>query len=269
MVVVKTLGAFFLRDLRTARSYRLSWWLDFSSGIFQIIMFYFLSRIVNLPQAEGTSGPAIDYFSFVVIGLALYNFLITGIGVFANSLRAEQTSGTLEMLLTLPSPPSLITFGVAAYGFTRSALTTLTMLTISAVFFDLRVTSDPLALLLAFVALVASVAMFAALGIVVAAFTIVFKQANSFVGIVTQSLGLISGVFYPIAVLPRPLQLIGELIPLTWALDVLRETLLWGEVPTTRVLILVLTSAATLPFAFVLFHLAVKRAKQEGSLAQY
>lgn len=269
MVVVRTLWAFFLRDLRTARSYRLAWWLELSSGSFQVITFYFLSRIVTLPQADGSSAQPDSYFDFVVIGLGIYNFLITGIGIFATSLRSEQTTGTMEVLLSLPTPPTLTMFGVAMYGFTRSLLMTLIMVSVAITFFGLRIVLDPLALLVAFVALVASIALFASLGIVIGAVTIVFKQASAFVGIVTQGIGLLSGVFFPVALLPEPLRLLGEAIPVTWALNVLRETLLLGEIPVVRVVILVTTSVAAIPVAFLVFNLAVRRARQDGSLAQY
>ena len=135
--------------------------------------------------------------------------------------------------------------------------------------FGLRFVHDPLALLTALVTLVASIALFASFGIVVGAFTIVFKQSSAFIGIVTQGIGLLSGVFFPVSLLPEPLRVLGEAIPVTWALNVLRETLLLGEIPIARVLVLLTSSVAALPVAFLLFNLAVRRARQDGSLAQY
>lgn len=117
--------------------------------------------------------------------------------------------------------------------------------------------------------LVASFALFASLGITIAAITIVLKQTGSLVGIVTQGIGLLSGTFYPIELLPRPLQVLGQLIPITWTLTVLRESLLLGVTPVGSFLALVLVSIIAMPVSFGLLRLAVNRARRDGSLAHY
>ena len=269
MDIARTLNAFLLRDWRAARSYRLAWVLGLWGSFFQLFLYFFLSRIVHAPALEVAAGRSVDYFAFVVVGLALYGFVTTGIGIFADSLRVEQTTGTLEVLFSLPTPPSLTIFGTAAYGYIWSLISTTVLLLVSMVFFGFRPVLDPTSLLASVLALVASLVLFASLGIVIGAFTLVFKKSGSFVSMVTQMLSLLSGVFFPIALLPRPLQWLSEAIPLTWALDVLRQTLLAGEVPVQRIAFLVGASFIAVPISLWIFRLSVLRARQDGSLALY
>jgi hypothetical protein len=76
-----------------------------------------------------------------------------------------------------------------------------------------------------------------------------------------------------LSVLPRWLQPISYLIPLTCSLiTARRRAILLGEglsALTTDLLPLVLFTAALLPLSFVPFRYAVRRAKIEGSLTQY
>ena len=269
MVIVRTLNAFLLRDWRTARSYRLAWALEVWGSIFQLAIFYFISRIVDTPALATAEGAPIDYFAFVVIGLALYNLLSTGIYVFSSSLRTEQTSGTLEVLLSMPTSPSLTILGTGTYGFAWSLVSSMIMITVAIGAFGLRLVLEPVALLAAFITLVASVALFASLGIVVGAFTLVFKRASGFIGLITQGLGLLSGVYFPTELLPRPLYLLGEAIPFTWALDLLRSALLTGDVDSSRIAILVGASVAGYPLALWIFRRAIQYARKAGSLGQY
>lgn len=83
---------------------------------------------------------------------------------------------------------------------------------------------------------------------------------------------LLSGVFYPVSVLPEWVQNFSALLPLTYALDAARLAVLQGySVHELRLDILVLLGfcAVLLPLALLSFKLAVKRAKIEGSLVQY
>jgi ABC-2 type transport system permease protein len=80
---------------------------------------------------------------------------------------------------------------------------------------------------------------------------------------------LISGIYYPLSVLPLPLHLVGQLSPLTYALSGIREALLRGagvaaEVPTIGVLLLM--GALLIPAAVGTFSLAERRAKRLGLL---
>jgi ABC-2 type transport system permease protein len=269
VAITRALGAFLLRDWRTTRSYRAQWGIQVFGALFQLAIYYYLSRIVDEPAITVGHNRTVDYFAFVVIGLGLYGFLTAGLGVFANSIRSEQNAGTLEVLLSVPTPPSVTLFGSGIYGFMWSLGTTTVMFGVAIVVFGLRPVLEPMVLLGATIALVASVALFVSLGIVAAAIALVYKRTLGFMELVTQGLALFGGVYFPIDLLPKPLEAVARAIPLTWSLDVLRQSLLAGEVDGSRILTLVMTSAILIPAAIWIFHRAVNRARKDGSLAHY
>ena len=80
---------------------------------------------------------------------------------------------------------------------------------------------------------------------------------------------LVSGVYYPLTVLPIPLQLAGYASPLTYALDGMRRSLLNGASLADvlpAVAILLAMGAVMIPAAVWVFSWAERRAKRLGLL---
>jgi ABC-2 type transport system permease protein len=80
---------------------------------------------------------------------------------------------------------------------------------------------------------------------------------------------LISGVYYPLSVLPLPLQIAGQLSPLTYTLEGIRNALLHGQplvqsLPTIGLLLLM--GVLMVPAALWIFSRAEVRAKRLGLL---
>ena len=80
---------------------------------------------------------------------------------------------------------------------------------------------------------------------------------------------LVSGVYYPLTVLPLPMQVAGAASPLTYALAGIRRSLLQGatvgdELPTIAVLIAM--GAVMIPVSVMVFTWAENRAKRLGLL---
>ena len=269
MDVVRILWAFVRRDYLTARSYRLAWVLGIADSVFQLAMFHYLSRMVEFPEVALGASREIDYFSFVVIGLALNTFLMTGIDLFSSSLESEQASGTLEVLFSLPTRPTLTLFGMGSFDLGWSFMTTSILMGLAVVIFGVQLVARPLALLAAACTLMLSLALYASLGIAIAACTLVFKRANALNGIIIQSLALLSGVYFPVDLLPQPVQWVSRVLPFAWTLDNLRRTLLLGEVSPMRLALLAAASVLMVPAALWLFGRALDLARRHGSLAQY
>jgi len=80
---------------------------------------------------------------------------------------------------------------------------------------------------------------------------------------------LVSGVYYPLTVLPWPLQVAGYVSPLTYALAGMRSSLLQGataagQLPTVAILLGM--GAVLIPLGFAVFTWAERRAKRLGLL---
>lgn len=271
----RTAAAFVRRDWAIARSYRLNLALELGSILFSLGMFFFLGRLVDRSgagrEAAGATAGALPhgYFAFAAVGQAVLRVVQVGTSSSASRLRTEQTTGTLETLLTSAAPTPLVVLATGAFDLLFAVASGIVTLAL-AVAFGMHLGATPAsAAAVLLVGLPGMVALFAALGVAVAAFVLVFKQGAALVGLTTSALALLCGVFFPVGTLPRPLGSLAELLPLTWVLDVLRAGLLDGRTDWAHLGLLLASAALLLPASLVLFGAAARVARRRGTLAQY
>ena len=269
MSTLRVIAAFIRRDFRIHTSYRLSFVLQMSTIFFFLALYYFLSKIVDEEQFAASQDLNADYFSYAAVGLALLSILQVGLSSFSQKMREEQTTGTFEALMASPTSPSLLVLASAVYDLLRSTAFAFVLLTTAVILFGLQLDTDPASLAVAAVALIGCLALFASLGVAVAACTVIFKQTTALAGMVVSGLALLSGVYFPTDVLPEALQKVAAIIPFTWGLDVVRAALLGGTVDTAQLVGLFGSAAVLLPFAVLGFTSSVRRARKTGTLAQY
>jgi ABC-2 type transport system permease protein len=262
-------AAFLRRDWAIARSYRLNFALNLFDSVVSLVLFFYLGQIVDQSELAAESQLSKGYFAFAVLGLALIRVIQTGVTSFALRIRQDQETGTLEALLVTPAPPSFVVLGSATYALLTATLSSLLMVVLAVLFFGLRLTLDYSHLLALLVAVPASLVLFVALGIAVAAFTVVFKQTASLMSFVTIGIAVFAGVYFPVSVLPSALEFFANVLPFTWSLDVFRAALLGGDVAITKLLLLTGFAFIAVPLSLALFRSAVNHARRAGSLAQY
>jgi ABC-2 type transport system permease protein len=263
------LGAFLRRDVAVQVSYRADLMLQLATIAFTLALFFYLGKLVDESTLVAEAGFDRGYFAFAAIGLALLRIVQTGLTSFAQRLRQEQTTGTLEALLATPARTSNVILFSAAYDLLRATLLAGVLILAAVLFFGLDLELGPATYLVAPVTLVFLLLLFASLGVLLAAFTIVFKQTTAILGLSVTALALLGGVYFPLELLPTPLQAVGEILPFTWGLDVMRDALLAGEVDAGRLTLLAVVSVAVLPVSLWVFSRALHRARRDGSLAQY
>jgi len=113
---------------------------------------------------------------------------------------------------------------------------------------------------------------YAAIGIISAAFIIVFKRGDPVNWVVSSLSILLGGVFFPYTVLPGWMQFFSRLLPMTWSLDGIRSALLKGAGFASlwrEFLALAVIAAILVPTSLTLFALAVRHARRVGSLVKY
>ncbi len=259
------LWAFLRRDFYTASTYRTTFALTGVSNATQLFFLFFLSRVV------GGSKPGLygSYFGFAVIGTSLIRILTQSMSGYAGRLQSDQATGTFEALMATPAPPWFTVMCGSAYQMLASTIfEVITVLVATA--FGLRFHVVPLGVPMAIAALALSVGLFSAIGIVIAAWAVMFKRgAIGIVSIVASVFTLLGGAMYPVSVLPPGIRALSHLVPMTWALNVLRGTLLGAQLPVGDLGLLLLGTAVTFPVAIWAFNQALDRARQGGTLGQY
>ncbi len=262
-------GAFLRRDLREALTYKLSFVSSAVSILLSSATFYFVAKLV--PDGVPALGPfGGDYFGFAVVGVAFASLL----GMFQEGLpavvRSAQISGTLEALLVTPASVPSILFGSSLYSLLVQTVRTALHLGVAAALFGLAFGRVNVPGLLAVGAL--TVLCFLSVGVLSASFILVYKSGNPFGWLLGTVSGLFGGVVFPVALLPAWLRWISSLLPVTYALDGMRKSLLasagFGEI-LPDVVALAVFDAVLLPVSLVAFRLAVRKAKKDGTLAQF
>lgn len=224
---MRLLLAFLRRDLQMALAYRLNALLLVSGGLFTLTLFYFLARTVGeAPGVRGRYGA--DYFSFALVGLATAALLRALQRGFGGAVRAAQNDGSLEPLLGAPLSTVHVVTLLGAWPVTNALLRTLGLLTLGALLFGAQLHLHPLSFA---VTLVLSALTFCALGLLSAAFVLVFKRGDPFTYALDALSYLFAGVLYPTDVLPPLLRAASRLLPATHALHGLRQSALRGAGP--------------------------------------
>jgi len=264
---LRKLSAFFWRDFAIARGYRGALVLEVLEALFGVATYYYLSRFVESPELAQALPAGNNYFTFALVGFAFFDYLNVSIDAFDASLNEAQQNRTLEALLVTQTPLPLILAGSAIYPFVTLALRTCVYLAWAVLLFGFAPRSANW--LGAAAVLLASILAFAGLGILSASYQILFKRGNPAKWIVLGISGFLGGMMYPITVLPKPLQVLAHLIPVTYSLEGMRAALLdgagWSRIGPS-VLALLAFSAILLPLSFGIFGWALHRTKITGTL---
>jgi len=262
--------AFLRRDFLQEASYRIAFLLQFANIFFSVAVFYFISQLLGDSVSEFLRPYGGNYFSFVLIGIALSSYFGVGLSSFSNRLRQAQTTGTLEAMLATPTPASTIILSSSIWDYLITTIRVIIYLLIGLLFIGIEIKFENL--MTALFILVLSVISFSSIGILAASFIMVLKRGDPITWIFNALSSFLGGVYYPVAVLPGWLQPLAALLPITYSLEAMRLTLLQG-VPLTelapQITALVIFSLILLPLSLWAFRFAVRRTKIEGSLTQY
>ena len=213
--------------------------------------------------------PGVSYFAYLLVGIAFYHYLASALNSFATKLRNEQLTGTLEAMLISPTPIPVIIFSSALWDFVMTSLRVMAYLGLG-MFFGLHLRPEGL---LAFaLILILTVLAFSGIGILSAAFILYLKKGDPINFLISSASALFGSVFFPTESMPLHLGLVGRFLPITYSLDGIRKSLLAGAglrdvLPDMGALLLFI--AVLLPLGLAGFSLAIRKARQEGTLAQY
>jgi ABC-2 type transport system permease protein len=269
-VELRKLPAFVRRDFLVAWSYRLSFVSDIVGLGGQIVVFYFIGQMIDPSRLPTYGGSRVSYLEFAAVGIAVGVFIQFGLDRVSAAMRGEQLMGTLESVLVTPTAPATVQLGSVAFDLVYVPLRTSIFLGGITLAFGLHFSAA--GLIPALLLLVAFIPFVWGLGILTAAFLLTFRRGSGFVGIGVVILGLLSGVYFPLDLLPRWLRFVSDGNPVAMAIGGMRDTLLgssgFGDVAPTILLLLPL-SAASLALGIGAFRLAVRRERRHGTLGLY
>lgn len=263
-------GAFFRRDLLTETSYRLSFFMQLVPVVLTVLVAYFMAEFLRQKGIGAVTPFAQDYFSFVLLGLAFYDYQSTATSAFARSLYQGQVMGTLETLLVTETSLVTVVLASSLYAFVATTLRLGVYLLLGILLLGTPLVGANWGAAVVLLAL--AMAAFSAFGFFSACFVLLFKKGDPVSWILLGASGVLGGVLYPVSSLPPWLEKLAQLLPITHALEGERRALLAGQglgELWREAFILLLFAAVGLPLALAAFRWSVRRAKRTGTLAQY
>ena len=220
---------------------------------------------------EDVSGTKVDtayLMTFLMVGALIWSYLSVLFDVLSETVSWERWEGTIEY--TFMSPASRVThlLGMGLYAVVYGIVQTAVTLGVCYLAFDLDLSNANYwgALLMLAVCSVSLVGF----GVVAAVLPLLSPEKGQQVSyIVSSLLLLVSGVYYPVDVLPGWMQAIATVSPVTYALGGTRRALLegtgaaelWGSIWP-----LLIMGAVFVPLGLWVFHVGEGYAKRTGKL---
>lgn len=267
---LRKVAAFVKRDFLIESSYKLAFVLDLLKSVFPVFTFYFVARLVDRGGSDQFAEYDGGYFAFVLVGIALTQYFLSALRVFATSVRRAQTTGVLEAILSTQTSPQEVILYTSAYSFLASTLHLVVVFSVAGLFLGVSYASAHL--LSVALALVLTILTFSSLGILSATAILVLKKGDPIEILIGSTSSLLGGAFFPIELMPGWLQAVAQALPITYALQALRQAIFGGASPTELwypLVVLAGISVVLLPSSLWLFSRAVDRGRREGSLIQY
>lgn len=265
---VQVAGGFLRMGWLKSLSYPLAFAVSQVQSALELCIYYFIAQLVD------QSGPAVgnDYYTFVVIGVLGALILSGGLQDFILELDESIQQGRLEMLLVEPVPWTLLPFGMAQWPIFIRTMNALIMVGLSLLLgAHFAVGGIPRVIPVLLLGLSASLAI----GMMAASVKILSKRADPIMTIYTIGSSVLSGVFFPIDVLPKFLRDVSVLIPQTHVLSALRKSLMPAGAGVTgpsfgkAMVALILFNVVLYPISFWLLSRSLNYGRKMGLLSGY
>jgi ABC-2 type transport system permease protein len=227
--------------------------------------------IVFIAKGIEATGGQIDVdrvTTTLLVGAVVWAYLGIIFEILTETVAWERWEGTIEYTFMAPLSRPIHLFGMGAFAIVYGIVRAVLLFGVVAMFFDLDLShADFLAALV--VLLVASIS-FIGIGMMTAVLPLISPEKGTQLGFIAQGLLLVvSGVYYPVEVLPQWMQWISVISPATYALDGMRDAIIDGAGITAmgdELWPLVVIGIVSVPLGLEVFRRGERYAKRHGKL---
>jgi ABC-2 type transport system permease protein len=227
--------------------------------------------IVFIAKGIEATGGQIDVnraTTTLLIGAVVWAYLGILFEFLTETVAWERWEGTIEYTFMAPLSRSMHLAGQGVFAILYGLVRAILLFVVVAFFFDLAM---PDANFLAAVAvLVIASVSFLGIGTMTAVMPLISPEKGMQLGFIAQGMLLVvSGVYYPVEVLPTWMEWIAVISPATYALDGIRDAILQGDGLTSmgdEIWPLLVIGAVSIPLGLFVFSIGERYAKRHGKL---
>lgn len=234
--------------LHEVRSQQLLFWRNYEAAFFTfllpIIILVMLGAVYGDSEIEDIHGA-----TFLLVGMIGYGIASTALAGLGIILVIRRESGVLKRVRGTPIPPAVHLGGVITSMMIVVAINIVVQLLIGHYAFDAAWPVAPASFVLE---LFIGAAAFAAMGVAITGLVRTAAGSSAVVNAIYLPMTFISGAFFSTESLPRVLEAIAEVLPLTYLLRMLRDSFVEGDgiaEQGTNVAVLLAWGTAALVFA--------------------
>jgi len=223
----------------------------------------FIARAVHVSAAEENR-----LATSLLVGAVIWAFLGIIFEFVTETVAWERWEGTIEYTFMAPLARPVHLFGMGLFSIVYGVIRAVALFGVVALFFSLSLPHANYVAALV-VLMIASVS-FIGIGMMTAVLPLISPEKGTQLGFVAQGILLVvSGVYYPISVLPGWMQVIAKISPATYALDAARKSILhgaslsslWGDIWP-----LLIIGVVAVPLGLEVFRRGERHAKRHGKL---
>lgn len=210
-----------------------------------------------------------EFILFLLVGTLVWNYLAVVFDAISETITWERWEGTIEYTFMAPISRLTHLLGATLFAILYGVLHTAIILGVVSFFFDVSLAQANFFGAMAL--LVVGSLSFVGMGIFAAVLPLLFPERGAqMTNVIKAMILLVSGVYFPIGVLPGWMQAISQISPAYYVLAGMREALLENasvfSLAQTYILPLLIIGAIAVPLGLWVFVTAEHYAKRTGRL---
>jgi len=246
---------------------RYIWW-DLAWFVWTVANTLTIVFIAEGIEATGGQLDVNEVMTSLLIGAVIWAYLGVLFEFLMETVAWERWEGTIEYTFMAPLSRAMHLAGQGLFAIMYGLLRAVFLFTVCALFF--RLSMPDANFLAAFVVLTVASVSFLGIGAMTSVLPLISPEKGTQLGFVAQgTLLVVSGVYYPVDVLPGWMQFLAMFSPATYALEGAREAILEGAPMSAmwdEIWPLLILGVISIPLGLWIFQRGELYAKKHGKL---
>ena len=246
---------------------RYIWW-DVAFFVWTVANTLTIVFIAKGIEAGGGQIDVNEVTTILLVGAVVWAYLGIIFEILTETVAWERWEGTIEYTFMAPLSRPIHLFGMGLFAIVYGVIRAVLLFAVVALFFHLELANANFAA--ALVVLVVASISFIGIGMMTAVLPLISPEKGTQLGFVAQGILLVvSGVYYPVSVLPEWMQWLAKISPATYALDGIRDAIINGAGISAMwpdIWPLILIGIVSVPLGLEVFRRGELYAKRHGKL---